>query len=86
VTDTATIVDQGNINVGGTLTVLGNSFTNSGTITVGSSGGALSGVTYDGTLDLSGAGDSVSLTSGTVVQIIPPVSAKICPLHLFVIE
>jgi fibronectin-binding autotransporter adhesin len=54
---------------GGTLTLQGGTIkSTAGTVAFTSSGGTLSGVTYDGTLNLSGFEVSVQLASGTVVN------------------
>ena len=53
------VLDGGTVQ-GGTVTPAG--------LALSTSGGTLSGVTYDGALDLSGASDSVHLASGTVVN------------------
>jgi hypothetical protein len=76
----ATVDDTGSLTLSRTFTlsagtfILGSGGTLSGSttrVTGGTfvcDGGALSGVTYDGTLDLSGSGASVHLASGTVVN------------------
>jgi hypothetical protein len=76
-----TVYIQGTLTNTGTLNgtnVLGPAVLDGGTVQGGTAkpaglvlsdgGGTLSGVTYDGTLNLSGSGDSISLASGTVVN------------------
>ena len=61
------IVDQGNITVGGILTILGNSFTNSGTITAGTSALTIEPTTFtnSGTLAISD-GDAVTIDAANL--------------------
>ena len=76
----ATVDDIGSLTLGATFTLSAGTFIlgPGGTLSGGTTkltggtfvwdGGRLSGVTYDGTLDLSGSGASVHLASGTVVN------------------
>jgi hypothetical protein len=76
----ATVDDVGSLTLSGTFTLSAGTFVlgSGGTLSGGTTkltggtfvcdGGALSGVTYDGTLDLSGSGASAHLGSGTVVN------------------
>jgi hypothetical protein len=76
----ATVDDTGSLTLTGTFTLSAGTFIlgQGGTLSGGTTqltggtfvcdGGTLSGVTYDGTLDLSGSGASVHLARGTVVN------------------
>ena len=76
----ATVDDSGSLTLSGTFTLSAGTFIlgPGGTLSSGTTklvggtfacdGGTLSGVTYDGTLDLSGSGASVNLASCTVVN------------------